>query len=67
MNTQLWQLDATDLAHNIRTGQASAREATEACLARLHEVNPRLNAVVRLMDDEALTAADAADNRQSAG
>ncbi len=67
MNTQLWQLDATDLAQKIRAGQASAREATEACLARLHAVNPRLNAVVRLMDDEALKAADDADRRQSAG
>ena len=35
MASELWQLDATDLARLIRLGRASAREAAEACLARL--------------------------------
>ena len=56
----LWQLDATDLAHLIRTGRASAREAVQSCLKRMDAVNPALNAVVRRMDDEALAAAAAA-------
>jgi amidase len=57
----LWQLDATELARLIRVGQASSREAAAACLARLDAVNPKLNAVVRRFDEEALSAADAAD------
>ena len=67
MTTQLWQLDATELARLIRTGCASSREATQSCLARMHAVNPRLNAVVRFMDEEALAAADAADEARAKG
>jgi amidase len=64
---ELWQHDATGLARLIRLGRVSAREATAACLARLHEVNPRLNAVVRVLEDEALAAADAADQARARG
>jgi amidase len=64
---ELWQLDATELARLIRVGQASSREAVTSCLARMDAVNPRLNAVVRRMDDEALAAADAADAARARG
>ena len=64
---ELWQLDATDLAHLIRNGRASAREAVQSCLARLEAVNPQINAVVRRCDDEALAAADAADAARARG
>lgn len=64
---ELWQCDATELAHLIRTGRASSREAVQACLARLEAVNPAINAVVRRMDDEALAAADAADAARARG
>jgi amidase len=58
---ELWQLDATELARLIRTGRASAREAVDSCLARLHAVNPAINAVVRVLEDEARAAAETAD------
>jgi amidase len=64
---ELWQLDATDLAHLIRTGRASAREAVISVLARVDAVNPKLNAIVRRLDDEALAAADAADAARARG
>lgn len=64
---ELWQLDATALAHLIRTGRASAREATLSCLARMDAVNPAINAVVRRFDEEALAAADAADAARARG
>lgn len=64
---ELWQLDATDVAKRIRTGEASAREVVEACLARLRAVNPAINAVVRTLDEEALTAADTADAARARG
>jgi len=63
MSSEIWQLDATATAHGIRTGQFSSREATESCLARLDAVNPRLNAVVDILHDEALKAADVADKK----
>lgn len=63
----LWRLDATDLARLIRLGRASSREAVTSCLERTDRVNPKLNAIARRMDDEALAAADAADAARAAG
>jgi amidase len=64
---ELWQLDATDLARLIRLGKASSREVVESCLARIDEVNPKLNAIVRRLDAEARAdAADAARRRGEA-
>ncbi len=65
--TELWQMGALELARQIRSGQASSREVLEAHLARVDKVNGDLNAIVRLMPDEALAAADAADQAVAAG
>ncbi len=67
MTDHLWRLDATELARLIRLGSASSREATESCLTRLHAVNPTINAVVRVLEEEALTAAGRADEAQARG
>jgi len=64
---ELWQCNATELARLIRTGQASAREAVDSVLGRLHKVNPAVNAVVRALDEAARTAADAADAARARG
>lgn len=65
--TELWALEAVELARLIRLGQISAREATQAALARLHAVNPAVNAVVRVLEEEALAAAAAADSACARG
>ena len=54
MTDDLWRLDATELARLIRLGRASSREAVESSLARLHAVNPMINAVVRVLETGAL-------------
>jgi amidase len=41
----------TELAAMIRRRETSSAEVTEACLARISEVNPAINAVVRLAGD----------------
>src|SRR6267154_1970411 len=64
---ELWQYDATDLARLIRTGQASARDAVDSVLARLHKVNPAINAVVRVLEEEARAAAETADAARAHG
>ena len=64
---ELWQHDATDLARLIRTGRASAREAVESVLGRLQKVNPAINAVVRVYEDEARAAAETADAARARG
>lgn len=67
MTAELWALEATTAASLIRLGAASSREIVSASLTRLEQVNPRINAVVRRMDQEALAAADEADRARAAG
>ena len=56
----------TVLAEEIRAGRVSSSEVVEACLHRIAEVNPLINAVVRLADD-ATDAARLADADLRAG
>ena len=59
--TELWQLGALELAGKIRGREVSSREVLEAHLDRVEQCNGSLNAIVRLLTDEARQAADAAD------
>ena len=67
MDSALWKWDAVDLANAIRTRRISSREATLACLKRLEEVNPRINAVIEIRAEEALATADRADDQVRKG
>jgi aspartyl-tRNA(Asn)/glutamyl-tRNA(Gln) amidotransferase subunit A len=59
--------EATALAALIRTKQLSSREVVQAHLDRIEAVNPKINAVVTLMAEQALTSADAADKAVTTG
>src|ERR1700723_82205 len=59
--------DATALAALIRTKQFSSREVVQAHLDRIEAVNPKINAVVTLMAEQALPSADAADKAVATG
>ena len=61
MNRPLWKLSATEVAEAIRTQDVSATQVAESVLARIDEVNPRINALAEVMHSEALAAASAAD------
>jgi amidase len=67
MADELWRKGALELAGMVARKEVSSREVVQAHLARIDEVNPRLNAVVRRLDDTALAAADAADAAVAAG
>ncbi len=51
----------------LREGKISSSELVEAHLARIAEVNPRLNAVVEVLEDEARQGAREADARRARG
>jgi aspartyl-tRNA(Asn)/glutamyl-tRNA(Gln) amidotransferase subunit A len=53
--------DATTMAALIASQQLSSREVVQAHLDRISDVNPRINAIVTLLAEDALRAADAAD------
>ena len=52
---------ATELAEMIRNGEVSALDATEAVLARIEEVEPKINSFITVCADEARRDAKAAD------
>jgi aspartyl-tRNA(Asn)/glutamyl-tRNA(Gln) amidotransferase subunit A len=54
-------LTIVDAATQIRTGEITARELTEACLDRIARDNPRLNAFITVTADLARAQADEAD------
>jgi len=56
-----WRWSATDIAAAIKSKKVSCREITASALARLDSVNKDINAVIDVLADEALAAADAAD------
>lgn len=64
---QLWRAGAGQLAAAIASGEVSSVEVMEAHLARIEEVNPQLNAIVRVLADEGLAAARRADGARAAG
>ena len=52
-DTETTWLDATAQAELVRTGEASPKELVEAAIARIEQLNPRLDAVIRTRFDAA--------------
>src|SRR5215510_770635 len=65
--SEIWQLPATELAQRIARRELSSVEVVDAHLARIDAVNPALNALVRVLADEARAAAVVADRRLASG
>ena len=65
--TELWQLDARTLAAKIAAKEVSSVEVVDAHLARIEATNPTINAVTRVLADEARAAAVVADRAVAAG
>src|SRR5690242_1220379 len=60
-------MTASGLAAAIAAGQVSAAEVTEAHLARIDRVDPRVHAFLHIAADGARAAARAVDERRAAG
>ena len=63
----IWQWSALETAAAIRSGAISSVEVIEAHIERMRAVNPKLNAVVVDLSEEALKAAKAADKARQKG
>ena len=60
-STEILASDATAVATAIAARKISSRQAVEAHLERLDAVNPGINAVVEVLREQALSAADVVD------
>jgi amidase len=58
---------ASRIAAEIRAGNLTSREIVDACLERIEQVNPKINAVVRLVTERARKEADALDRLAASG
>ncbi len=67
MDSELTRMTASGLAAAIAAGQVSAAEVTEAHLARIDRVDPRVHAFLHIAADGARAAARAVDERRAAG
>ena len=65
--SEIWRLSAAEMARRIARRELSSAEVVDAHLARIDAVNPALNAIVRVLADEARAAAALADRRLKAG
>ncbi|MEO5740912.1 MAG: amidase [Vicinamibacterales bacterium] len=59
--SDILSLSLVEVAAAIRRKKLSSLEATQACLARLREIQPKTNCFIAIEEDEALKAARAAD------
>ena len=64
---ELWTLSAGELAQGIARRDFSSAEVVEAHLRRIEAVNSRVNAIVKVLAEEARAAAAAADRKVAAG
>jgi Asp-tRNA(Asn)/Glu-tRNA(Gln) amidotransferase A subunit family amidase len=60
-------LSALELAEKIKADELSVLEVTEAHIQRIEAMNPRLNAVVIPLFDQACTQAKEADKKRARG
>src|SRR4051812_37280271 len=57
-------MDAIELSHAIRTRAVSAVEVMQACLSQIERINPKVNAICTLVDeDDLLRQARSADEQ----
>jgi amidase len=67
MDDDLCFTPAVDLARLLRSRDLSARELLDAFLNRIHRINPQLNAIVTLAEEQATAEAAAADKAAAHG
>ena len=67
MSNELWTLSASEIARRVRAGELSARETTQASLARIEATDQQLNAFLLVDRDGALKVAERVDAQISRG
>ncbi len=63
----IWKLSATEQLEFVSSGQLSCLELVDAHLTRIRDVNPTINAITTVLDDDARAAARLADSKPDGG
>ncbi|MCZ0737042.1 amidase family protein [Phreatobacter sp. AB_2022a] len=63
----IWQWSAVETAAAIKKGKVSSEEVVRAHVERMHQANPKINAVVVDLSKDAIKAAKAADKALAKG
>jgi len=66
-SSEICFMTATELARLVRAKELSATEVLEAHLTQIEQVNPKVNAIVTLLPDQALAQAKTADQATARG
>jgi aspartyl-tRNA(Asn)/glutamyl-tRNA(Gln) amidotransferase subunit A len=66
-NEDLTSLSLTEAAERVRSGKVTSVQLTEACLARIATYDPKLDAFITVMKEQALAQARSLDAEQKAG
>ena len=64
---EIWRMSASEMADAISSKRVSSEEAVHAHLTRIGQVNPAVNAVTVLLEEQALDAAREADRVLASG
>ena len=67
MGTELFELDAVEIADGVRRGELRAAEVLEHHLDRIERINPKINAFVFLHKDRPRTVANEIDPMAPSG
>ena len=65
--SELWHLSAKDITLGLRAGDFSCKDVTRDHLDRLERINPMINAVTEILEEEALATALSIDKRLAKG
>ncbi|MEQ8858616.1 MAG: amidase [Pseudomonadales bacterium] len=65
--TELHYLSLSEVSARIKSGELSATHVTEAALARIHELEPRLHSFACVLDEQALATAERLDRERHEG
>jgi amidase len=67
LKKDLWKLSASEIVKSTTAGEISVVSIVQSNIDRMHEVNPRLNAVVMDLSEQALVRAEELDKARNSG
>lgn len=65
--SELWKMNASEIVQLVKERKVSCRETVQAHIDRIKEINPGINAITVLLEEQALDMADNEDKKLARG